>query len=662
MLRVREAAVAVGVVLAALSCAHPSVNSAPSTPAAAPGAPAPRPRDPALSGKLPDVPLVHDPVALRVTYPGPEDVVDVRDSSFILGSAGTGDARLTINGAAVPVAPNGAWLAWLPFPHDSIMHFEIVAETPRDTARLTLSVRRAVRPPPPTVALWIDTASIAPRGRVWARRDEPLTVRVRASEGATLRLRLPGGAVVPLVPDPRGAAVPAGIRAFDHDTANLRTAPQLDRYVGVVRGAAVGAPPGPIVGAPDSSADSAGVADTAVALIEAVQGSDTARVRWPIRLALLDTLPIGVRFDDDTARRGTTDSLTIGRALPGGTYHWFFPTGTRATVLGRMNGDLRVRLAEGVDAWVPAADAQPYPPGTPLPRGVAGSITTHASALGASVRIPLGERVPFRIDETPGALALTIFSTVGDIDWTRYGGADSLIRRIAWHQAAADVVRLDVELGLPLWGYRARWDGTDLILDVRRPPAIDVGAPLRGRRIVVDAGHPPGGATGPTGLREAEANLGVALKLRDLLQAAGAEVIMTRSSDSSLELLPRTRLAERLDADLLLSIHNNALPDGVNPFTNNGTSVFYDHAPALPLARDVQRALVARLGLRDLGAARGDLALVRPTWMPAILCEGLYMIVPEQESALRSPEGQQLYAQGVFDGVERFLRDVAKER
>jgi N-acetylmuramoyl-L-alanine amidase len=46
--------------------------------------------------------------------------------------------------------------------------------------------------------------------------------------------------------------------------------------------------------------------------------------------------------------------------------------------------------------------------------------------------------------------------------------------------------------------------------------------------------------------------------------------------------------------------------------------------------------------------------------MPSILTEGLYMIVPEQEAALRSPEGQRLYAQGVFDGVERFLRQAAQ--
>src|SRR5690606_4033351 len=100
-------------------------------------------------------------------------------------------------------------------------------------------------------------------------------------------------------------------------------------------------------------------------------------------------------------------------------------------------------------------------------------------------------------------------------------------------------------------------------------------------------------------------------------------------------------------------------PDGVNPLTNNGTSVFYNHPRSIPLAAAVQRALVSQLGLRDLGVGRGDLALVRPTWFPAILTEGLFMMVPEQEAALRTEEGRRRYASGVFQGIRAWLRERA---
>jgi len=51
---------------------------------------------------------------------------------------------------------------------------------------------------------------------------------------------------------------------------------------------------------------------------------------------------------------------------------------------------------------------------------------------------------------------------------------------------------------------------------------------------------------------------------------------------------------------------------------------------------------------------------VRPTWMPAVLCEGMFIILPEQEAKLRSAEGQQRYASGVVEGLRVFLRDRAQ--
>ncbi len=169
---------------------------------------------------------------------------------------------------------------------------------------------------------------------------------------------------------------------------------------------------------------------------------------------------------------------------------------------------------------------------------------------------------------------LRLYGTVGDVNWIRYGATDSLVTRVAWEQASVGEVTLTFHLSSPVWGYRARWDGGDLLLDLRRPPPLDESHPLRGRLIAVDAGHPPAGATGPTGLREAEANLGVALELQKLLEAQGARVLMTRTADTPLDLQTARPFAEAGGAELLISIHNNALPDGVNPFTNNGTSTY----------------------------------------------------------------------------------------
>lgn len=653
----------------------PPVRSPAGTAHGAPGPAAGGPADSSAPG-LPSVPEAAGALQISVVYPSPTDIVEARDSTFLFGSLGTGQATLTVNGTSVRVWPNGAWLAWLPLVGDSDAHFTLVARSATDSASLLYTMRRVRRFQPPATGVWIDTTSFAPASRIWWPRDEYLPVSLRATEGAEVRLRLPDGTIVPMAADIGPGEVSWGVRAFDRDTANFEAPPRADKYIGALRGRTLGENPGPLLGPPPPAppmppccrpggttpATGRRPADpTSEVVVEAILGADTARARWPIRLALLDTLPAVVEFDDDTARKGNTDSLTIGRARPGATYHWFFPTGTRAIANARLGDDLRVRLSRGQEAWVPAADAIALPPATPAVRGTVLSLTLTPAADRALLRIPVTQRVPFRVEEEQGRLTVRLYNTVADVNWTRYGASGGYVRDLRWLQATNDEVTITLDLAGPVWGYRTRWSGNDLILEVRLPPKIDAAHPLRDRLIVIDPGHPPFGATGPTGLREAEANLAVALIVRELLEADGARVIMTRTTDIPVDLAARTRLADSVGAELLVSIHNNALPDGLNPFTNSGSSVFYNHPRSLPLARAIQRALVRRLGLRDLGAARGDLALVRPTWMPAVLTEGLFMMLPEQEAALRSPEGQRRYALAVRDGIAEYLRSVALE-
>lgn len=628
------------------------------------------------------LPARRDPIALNVVYPAATDLVRVQDSSFLFGSVSSAAVRLTINGTPVRVWPNGAWLAWLPFPPDTVMRFHIEARVGSDSTVLVYPVRRD----PKFVSLevksgsaWIDSVSLSPKGQVWLPRSEYLTFSLKAAEGSVVQLQLPGGEVVPLLPRREPVEVLPAIRAFDHDTTKLST-PDEVRYVGVARGRAIGPDPGSVLPGPSASLVPA-LARAALwcvignpcpeayqqllppdgdwATVEAVQGGDTVRIRWPVQVKLLDTLPVVVEFNDDTAASGKTDSITNGRAVPGGAYEWFFPSGTRASVSGRINEDLRIDLSRTTSAWVPVGDAQPLPRGIPAPRAVVGSLTITPAADRVILRVPLTERVPFQVLETDRALTIRFYGAVGDVDWIRYGN-DPLIRRVSWTQPERDKVDLTVELEAPVWGYRTRWSRNDLVLEVRRPPHIDRSHPFRGRTIALDPGHPPLGATGPTGLREADANLAVAQQLQRLLRSAGARVLMTRTTDTAIDLWSRVALADTGGAELLVSIHNNALPDGVNPFTNNGTSVFYNQPRSAPLAQDIQHALVKRLNLPDLGISRGDLALVRPTWMPAVLCEGMFMILPDQEMALRSPQGRRRYARGVFEGLGQYLRERAQ--
>jgi N-acetylmuramoyl-L-alanine amidase len=109
-------------------------------------------------------------------------------------------------------------------------------------------------------------------------------------------------------------------------------------------------------------------------------------------------------------------------------------------------------------------------------------------------------------------------------------------------------------------------------------------------------------------------------------------------------------------AHILVSVHNNAFPDGVNPFENAGTSVYFYQPQSLDLARAVQAELLTALGTRDIGVGRADLALVRPTRMPSIRSETLYMMLPQHEATMRDPVAQERIARAHLRALEAFLR------
>ena len=134
--------------------------------------PAPVPDRPAVEAGftrgLPAVPEVRGaPLAIAVRYPAPNQLVSARDSNFLLGSVGSGDATLTVNGVPVPVAPNGAFLAWLPLPPAASPRYELVVARGADTARRTLAIRYPVRRALPAAGrLRVDPTSLMP-GRGW---------------------------------------------------------------------------------------------------------------------------------------------------------------------------------------------------------------------------------------------------------------------------------------------------------------------------------------------------------------------------------------------------------------------------------------------------------------------------------------------------------------
>jgi N-acetylmuramoyl-L-alanine amidase len=564
---------------------------------------------------LPPVPLVEGRLAPKVIFPDANQAIPVRDSNFIFGSIGNGRATLTINGAPVTVAPNGTFLAYLPVPSPNAPRYELIARAAGDSARLVVPVRV----PGPrldlatTGRLVVDSASVAPRGiTLQLRDDESVRASVRAPVNTAAWVNANGTML---------SMVNTGGNNFATDVT-----------IGALR---------------------------AGATMYVSRGTDTVRFALA-RPTQVSTRPIYVTLGDPSAQ-SDTDAAIIGRPSPAATYKWMFVPGTIVQETGRNGDAVRVRLDSQLEVWVDAPFVRPLPVGYPAPRRTVGPMQLVPAAEWVDIVMPMSSPAPYLLEQHVGSVSLTLYGTGANPDIIKFLQNDSLVRTINWVPEASDRLRITFELSQAPYGYLVLFDAArGFVLRLRRAPHVSLARPLEGLTITVDPGHPPGGAIGPTGYTEAQGTLAVAMKLRDMLQERGARVIMTRTDMNAVDLHLRSVIARRTNSHVLLSVHENAFGDGVNPFPNVGTSTLYFHPQSEPLARLVEAGMMREMGLRDLGIHYQNIAIGRTTWMPSIISEGLFLMVPEQENAAKDPAFQERYARGVADGVEAYFRSLAQ--
>ena len=186
--------------------------------------------------------------------------------------------------------------------------------------------------------------------------------------------------------------------------------------------------------------------------------------------------------------------------------------------------------------------------------------------------------------------------------------------------------------------------------------------PQKGRTpvIVIDPGH--GGRDSGAikgGVMEKTLNLDIAIRLQTLLKARGIKVYMTRTTDRSVGLYSRSALANRINADLFISIHNNAGSRG-----DKGTMTLYYPGSAKTdrglagrdIAKLVQKELNVRLGSANLGLrSRPQLAVLRTTKMPAVLAEVGYMSDKNELAKLKTATYRQKSAVALEKAIIKAL-------
>lgn len=230
---------------------------------------------------------------------------------------------------------------------------------------------------------------------------------------------------------------------------------------------------------------------------------------------------------------------------------------------------------------------------------------------------------------------------------------------------------------------------------VKKPSAIS-----KIRRIVVDpghGGHDPG-AVGHNGLQEKDVVLSIGLKLREKLkEELGLDVVMTRSTDVFIPLEERTAIANKVNADLFVSIHANAAPNrnaaGIETYylnlaktekvaqlaaKENGTTLEkvstlqailfdlmanYKLNDSAHLAEEIQKAIYKTAKARypdtkNLGVKQGPFYVLVGASMPSILTEVGFISNSLEESRLKDTNFHDLTADGILEGIHAYISSL----
>ena len=210
------------------------------------------------------------------------------------------------------------------------------------------------------------------------------------------------------------------------------------------------------------------------------------------------------------------------------------------------------------------------------------------------------------------------------------------------------------------FGFEFSYEDGKTIVNLRNPKKLSDGdTPLKGRVIVLDAGH-GGNDMGASGANstdsEAELNLRIVLAARDKLSKLGAEVVLTREDDSYVALTERMKFVEELSPDLMISVHQNSMDYNVDITKVRGLMALYWEYAGKLLSETMADSMSLALGRLNRGASTQRLAMVRCERYPSTLIEVGFMTNVEELERTSSPDGIETAAQAIADGVIEYYR------
>ncbi|MEE1072105.1 MAG: N-acetylmuramoyl-L-alanine amidase family protein [Cellulosilyticum sp.] len=240
-------------------------------------------------------------------------------------------------------------------------------------------------------------------------------------------------------------------------------------------------------------------------------------------------------------------------------------------------------------------------------------------------------------------------ATLGD---TEFQPGDGYVQSIKINTSGTTKITVTTNT---VYTYQVAQDSNGAILELVRPRE------KYSQIVVLDIGH--GGSDSgavANGVKEKEVNFNQGMALYYLLEAdPSIKVYMTRESDVYPTLQFRSQLANEIEADLFISIHNNSASANVT----GAETLYYPNGSdtrGKQIAQMVQEAIVS-CGLGNRGIkARSDLYVLRTTNMPAILLETGFLTNAAEAEYINSQSFINEWSQSVYNAIVRGFELLAR--
>ena len=576
------------------------------------------------------------PSQLHLTYP-PLQHTTKSDRLFFIGTAPKA-GNVTINGKLIERSEAGHFAPSLPLQlgeNNFNIKYVSLASAPKNERQINVKVLRESRITLPPTGVGFVKDSLFPTVDIARQPNERICFDAIATPNAKILVRI-GDREVPLLPRRRNIQLPPNSSVLTGNNEATVESPS-----GYFRGCTT-----------FEVASKLGQPEYELRLGDRLikeKALGNVEILSPKNIQVAEITAIAA-----DARTGASSDFS--RLTP-------LPKGTKALITGKQGSWLRLDYG----GWVRESMTKIEESETP-PRSLVRSINTKRGNekrhIWTEVIIPLEVPVPIAITQGDRLFTFTLYNVTAQTD-TISIHPDSIISKLNWVQTDPDKVTYTINLKpKQQWGYKVRYQGSNLIVSLKHPPILtqENSQPLKNIKILLDAGHGGKedlGSRGATGLPEKDVTLVTSRLLRDELQNRGAKVIMTRTDDVDVELLPRVNKIEQEEPTLSVSIHYNALPDDGDAINTSGIGSFWYNPQAEDFAKFINAYVSKKLNRQDYGVYWNNLALVRPTVSPSVLLELGFMINPVEFEWIIDQQQQKLLATTLADGITEWILNAA---